>query len=192
MSPSQPLRHRVALFSLYGGASTLAARTLPPATAAALTATVWASFVLAISFMEAVVKFKAPSLTKAAAVDVGRHVFGALNAVEAGLATGLVSALVRGGAAGPAWRLAGVPLTVLAVGLAHLTPSLDARARCLIAAAAGARPPVDPPPPAWLHGVYVAGEAVKVGALATLVAKLGGALSAGGAAAAGRALTGGW
>jgi hypothetical protein len=193
MPPSQPLRHRLLLFAAYATASTAAARSLPPATATVLTATVWAAFILAISFCEAWVKFKAPSLTKAAAVDAGRHVFAALNAVEAGLAVGLVSALVRGSAAGPAWRLAGVPLAALAAGLLHLTPALDARARCVIATAAGARPPLDPPPPAWLHGVYVVGEAVKVCALGALVARLGGALSEGGAAAAGRVLAGsGW
>jgi hypothetical protein len=43
---------------------------------------IWAGFVMAISFMEAPVKFTAPSLTLPAALDVGRHVFSALNKVE--------------------------------------------------------------------------------------------------------------
>jgi len=42
----------------------------------------WSSMVLAISFLEAWVKFRAPFLRKHVAVDVGRHVFAALNAVE--------------------------------------------------------------------------------------------------------------
>jgi hypothetical protein len=42
----------------------------------------WASMILAISFLEAWVKFKAPFLKKYVAVDVGRHVFAALNAAE--------------------------------------------------------------------------------------------------------------
>ncbi|KAJ1425183.1 hypothetical protein B484DRAFT_451204 [Ochromonadaceae sp. CCMP2298] len=45
-------------------------------------ALVWCSFVLAISLMEAWVKFKAPSITKAVALDVGKKVFRCLNIVE--------------------------------------------------------------------------------------------------------------
>jgi len=45
----------------------------------------WASMILAISFLEAWVKFRAPFLRKHVAVDVGRHVFAALNAAELGL-----------------------------------------------------------------------------------------------------------
>jgi hypothetical protein len=48
--------------------------------------TVWFSFILAISFMEAWVRYKAPLLRKNIAVDVGRYVFASLNAVEFGLA----------------------------------------------------------------------------------------------------------
>jgi len=43
---------------------------------------IWIGFVLAISFMEAWVKFRAESLDLPTALDVGRHVFGALNGVE--------------------------------------------------------------------------------------------------------------
>jgi len=50
-------------------------------------ALVWSSFVLAISFLEAWVKFKAPFLRPYIAVDVGRHVFAALNAAELAFAT---------------------------------------------------------------------------------------------------------
>lgn len=42
-------------------------------------ALLWTGFVLAISFMEAPVKFRAQSLPKNIAVDVGRTVFWALN-----------------------------------------------------------------------------------------------------------------
>ena len=45
-------------------------------------ATLWIGFLLAISFMEAWVKFKAPLLQRHIAVDVGRHIFEALNVVE--------------------------------------------------------------------------------------------------------------
>lgn len=43
---------------------------------------IWVGFILAISFMEAWVKFRAESLDTPTALDVGMHVFGALNFVE--------------------------------------------------------------------------------------------------------------
>ncbi|MGZ2371280.1 hypothetical protein ACXR6G_15985 [Ancylomarina sp. YFZ004] len=43
---------------------------------------IWIGFILSISFMEAWVKFRAESLDLPTALDVGRHVFGALNVVE--------------------------------------------------------------------------------------------------------------
>ncbi|WP_421920669.1 hypothetical protein [Marinifilum sp.] len=43
---------------------------------------IWVGFILAISFMESWVKFRAESLELATALDVGVHVFGALNLVE--------------------------------------------------------------------------------------------------------------
>src|SRR3712207_7116586 len=43
---------------------------------------IWVGFLAAISFMEAPVKFTAPSLTLAVGLDVGRHVFAVLNKVE--------------------------------------------------------------------------------------------------------------
>jgi hypothetical protein len=45
----------------------------------------WLGFVLAISFLEAWVKFQAPFLRNHVAVDVGRHVLAALHAVELAL-----------------------------------------------------------------------------------------------------------
>jgi hypothetical protein len=43
---------------------------------------IWAGFILAISFMEAWVKFRAETLEFPTALEVGMHVFGALNFVE--------------------------------------------------------------------------------------------------------------
>lgn len=196
-----PTPHRAVLFTAYAAASLTAAAALPPPAAVALTATLWLGFVLSISFMEAWVKFRAPTLSKAAGVDAGRHVFAALNAVEAGLGVGLVAALVQGGAAGPVARLAALALSTLGMGIAFLTPALDVRARAIItasvAAAAGSPPGAaaahQPLPPAWLHGAYVAGDAVKVACLCALVRLVGGPLASPGAGlvAAGRALAGG-
>jgi len=51
---------------------------------------VWVGFLLAISFMEAWVQFRATSLDFATGLDVGMHVFGALNLVERFFAVALV------------------------------------------------------------------------------------------------------
>ena len=45
----------------------------------------WSSMIVAISFLEAWTKFRAPFLKKYVAVDVGRYVFAALNSAELGL-----------------------------------------------------------------------------------------------------------
>jgi hypothetical protein len=47
--------------------------------------TLWLGFVLAISFMEAWVKFKAPFCPRHFALDIGRNIFPALNAIEVAL-----------------------------------------------------------------------------------------------------------
>lgn len=60
----------------------------------------WATMIMSISFLEAWVKFKAPFLKKYIAVDVGRHVFAALNAAELALSGSFwVSRVVQ------CWRL---------------------------------------------------------------------------------------
>ena len=222
--PEMKDAHLLVLFLLYASAAASLASALPATAAAvALLSTVWLSFVLAISFTEAWVKFRAPTLSKSAAVDAGRHVFAALNSVEAGLAVGLVAALfalrprpapdlllIPLSSRLDGWRrLAAVPLAALALQASWLTPSLDRRARELIVgswrrkkeegkkasnegddgadggdkkAEERARAAVlemekrdegTPVPPAWLHAVYVALEAVKVASLALLVKSAG-------------------
>eukprot|EP00245_Coleochaete_scutata_P005749 TRINITY_DN19587_c0_g1_i1.p1 TRINITY_DN19587_c0_g1~~TRINITY_DN19587_c0_g1_i1.p1 ORF type:complete len:395 (+),score=31.97 TRINITY_DN19587_c0_g1_i1:53-1186(+) len=89
ISKSTKLRLMVAWIVLWGAllrvcaaapdVPTLIAKCMSGAGAVAL---VWLGMVFAISMMEAWVKFTAPLLTKAVGVDVGRTVFGALQAVE--------------------------------------------------------------------------------------------------------------
>lgn len=139
--PEMSSNHLAVLFLLYVAASLALAALLPSSAAASLLATVWLSFVLAISFTEAWVKFKAPTLSKPSALDAGRQVFRALNAVESGVAVALACALyLRPRPAFPfappalgAWRrLAAVPLAALVLDVSWLTPALDRRARELI------------------------------------------------------------
>lgn len=62
---------------------------LPKAASSVLLALVWLGFILAVSCTESWVKFRAPFLPRHLALDVGRTMFAALNAVEMGLCLGL-------------------------------------------------------------------------------------------------------
>lgn len=53
----------------------------------------WLGMVLAISFLEAPLKFRAPGITVPLGLGIGRLVFRALNAVEIVLATVVVAAV---------------------------------------------------------------------------------------------------
>ena len=115
----------------------------------------WAGMVGGISFLEAPVKFRAPSLTRAVGLDVGRHVFGALGRVEIGAAL-LTGVLAAGASVGPAWRwglLALLGGLVLAQRL-WLWPVLSERARRI---AAG-----ESPSTSYHHILFIGSEVVKV------------------------------
>lgn len=115
----------------------------------------WAGMVGGISFLEAPVKFRAPSLTRTVGLEVGRHVFGALGHVEIGAAL-LTAALAVGATVGPAWRWGLLALAwslVLAQRL-WLWPVLSERARRI---AAG-----ESPPSSYHHALFIGSEAVKV------------------------------
>ena len=126
------------LFLFYTSAGMAPYLTQTPSTATqAATCLVWASFILAISFMEAWVKFRAPFLRKHVAVDVGRHVFAALNAVELGLATSIWLGRVLVNSLGSA--AANISLTCLKVATAillleafYISPKLFVRAKAQI------------------------------------------------------------
>jgi hypothetical protein len=92
---------------------------------------VWAGLVLGISFLEAPVKFTAPSLTRAVGLDVGRHVFRALNRVELGAAGGLLL-LLAAAASKVLLVLGAVVLFIVAVQTLWLLPILRAQAAAII------------------------------------------------------------
>lgn len=58
---------------------------------------VWSGAILAISFIEAPLKFRAPGITVELGVGIGRLVFRALNALELVLAITVAIALLAGG-----------------------------------------------------------------------------------------------
>src|SRR5664279_2776675 len=88
--------------------------------------------VLAISFLETPLKFRAPGITVPLGLGIGRLVFRALNTVEVVLAAALITALltVTPGAAG--WTLLVVTVALLATQAVLLRPRLDRRAQKII------------------------------------------------------------
>jgi hypothetical protein len=110
----------------------------------------------------AVAKFRAPTLARWVAFDVGRHQFSAALKLE-GLVAALTSA-TSWARTGTVSAALGVALVALVAQAFVLFPRLDARAQAFIAAAGDAtKAPRDG---ARVHAVYLLVEAVKLIALA--------------------------
>ena len=124
---------------------------------AAAAAFVWLGMVLAISFIEAPLKFRAPGVTLAIGLGIGRLVFRALNVCEVVLAAAMLTSFAirpPGMAAGVA---AGVAVVALLAQVLAVRPSLARRSEATLAGAEGPR--------SRTHWVYVGLEIVKVTAL---------------------------
>ncbi|MFS4105703.1 hypothetical protein [Streptomyces sp. PD-S100-1] len=96
------------------------------ATASAVTF-VWLGMVLAISFLEAPLKFRAPGVTIPIGLGIGRLVFRALNLVEAVLAVVVIVAVALGGAPAHVVALTAAVAALLLVQLAVVRPRLNRR-----------------------------------------------------------------
>lgn len=115
---------------------------------------VWLGMVLAISFLEAPLKFRAPGVTIPLGLGIGRIVFRALNSAEAALAAGVVVALVLGGPPLPVVVVTAVAVAILAVQLGGVRPRLNRRSDRVLAG--------ESVPRSRAHHAYVALESVKV------------------------------
>lgn len=127
-----------------------------PAVATALTF-IWLGMVLAISFLEAPLKFRAPGVTLQIGLGIGRLVFRALNSAEVLIATGIAVVL---GLSHP--RIGVVMAFAIAAGsliaqLIGVRPRLTRRSDAVLAG--------ETAPRSHAHYAYVALEAVKVVAL---------------------------
>jgi hypothetical protein len=118
---------------------------------------VWLGMVLAISFLEAPLKFGAPGVTLPIGLGIGRRVFRALNAVEAVLAVGIVVALLVDAPGTGATVALAVAIVVLAAQLVLVRPRLNKRSDAVLAGHEGPR--------SHAHLWYVVTESVKVVAL---------------------------
>ena len=124
------------------------------ATAAAF---VWLGMVLAISFLEAPLKFRAPGITVPLGLGIGRLVFRALNAVEAVLAVVLLIGVVVGRRGTTGIAGACIAVAVLLVQVVAVRPSLSRRSDRVLAG--------EDVPHSRGHLAYVGLEGVKVAAL---------------------------
>ena len=128
-----------------------------------LTILVWAGMIAGISFLEAPVKFTAPSLTLAIGLDVGRHVFSAFNKVEIALGTLMLVLAYKSKLPLRINICVGVTLILLILQCFWLLPVLDERALIIIAGGV----PEGTSPHAW----YIVFDGIK------LMALIGAALS---------------
>jgi len=118
---------------------------------------VWLGMVIAISFIEAPLKFRAPGVTLQVGLGIGRLVFRALNGAELLLAaTTAVALLIRPPSVGAvvAAAVAGVALVVQVL---LVRPQLTKRSNAVLAGEDGPR--------SRAHVVYIGLELVKVTAL---------------------------
>jgi hypothetical protein len=115
---------------------------------------IWLGMVLAISFLETPLKFRAPGITVPLGLGIGQLVFRALAVVELTLAGVLSAALVLGDRTMAVIVLASLLWAVLVIQVAVLLPRLDRRARIILAGGS--------PPRSRLHLAYVALDGIKV------------------------------
>jgi uncharacterized paraquat-inducible protein A len=126
-------------------------RVSPASALAAASVFTWLGMVLAISFLEAPLKFRAPGITVPLGVGIGRLVFRALNLAEGVLAVVLLVCAVLHPALLP---IAVALVVVLAAGALLLRPRMDRRVR--------AGETADGMPRHSLHLWYIGLEVLKV------------------------------
>ncbi|MEW2284041.1 hypothetical protein [Streptomyces sp. NPDC047841] len=133
--------------------------TTAAATAGAVTF-VWLGMVLAISFLEAPLKFRAPGVTIPVGLGIGRLVFRALNAVETVLAVVVVLAVALGDAPAAVISPTAAVAALLLAQLAVVRPLLNRRSDRVLAG--------EELPRSHSHLWYVALEVLKAAGLIAL------------------------
>jgi hypothetical protein len=131
------------------------------ATAATL---MWLGMVLAISFLEAPLKFRAEGLELAVGLAIGRIVFRALNSVEVIWAVVIAVCLTLGGPSGPLVAIGAVTAVLLAVQLLLVRPRLNRRTVYVLDGHEAPR--------SRAHHAYIGLEVLKAAALGALGAAL--------------------
>jgi hypothetical protein len=131
---------------------------------AAAATLIWLGMVLAISFLEAPLKFRAKGLELPVGLAIGRIVFRALNIAEVIWAVVIAICLTIAGPSGPVLVLAAVTAVLLAVQLLVVRPTLNRRSARVLAG--------QDAPRSRAHHAYIGLEALKLAALIALGATL--------------------
>lgn len=131
---------------------------------AAAATLIWLGMVLAISFLEAPLKFRAKGLELPVGLAIGRIVFRALNIAEVGWAVVIALCLSVTGPSGPVLVLAALTAVLLAVQLLLVRPRLNRRSARVLAG--------HDAPRSRAHHAYIGLEALKLAALVALGATL--------------------
>ena len=131
---------------------------------AAAATLIWLGMVLAISFLEAPLKFRAEGLELRVGLAIGRIVFRALNIAEVIWAVVIAVCLSVAGPSGPVLVIAAVTAVLLAVQLLVEQPRLNRRSARVLAG--------QDAPRSRAHHTYIALEALKLAALVALGATL--------------------
>jgi hypothetical protein len=131
--------------------------------AAAAAVFVWLGMVLAISFLEAPLKFRAPGVTLPIGLGIGRLVFRALNGCEAVLAAVVVVAMVVAPPSTAAIVAVAAASAALIIQLVAVRPALVRRSNTVLAGDSDGSGRSR----SRVHYAYVVLEAVKVIALLT-------------------------
>jgi hypothetical protein len=118
---------------------------------------VWLGMVLAISFLEAPLKFRAPGVTLQVGLGIGRLVFRGLNTTEVILAAGVLAALAVGSPPAGAVAALAAAAAILAAQLLAVRPSLARRSDAVLAGQEAPR--------SHAHYAYIVMEGAKVIAL---------------------------
>jgi hypothetical protein len=121
---------------------------------------VWLGMVLAISFLETPLKFRARGVTIPIGLGIGRIVFRALNLAEIALALVALAAIAAGRPPGSVVILTAAVLVILAGQLTVIRPQLNRRSNRVLAG--------ENQPRSAAHLHYVALETAKVLTLAAL------------------------
>jgi hypothetical protein len=131
---------------------------------AAAATLVWLGMVLAISFLEAPLKFRAEGLELRVGLAIGRIVFRALNIAEIVWAVVIALCLSVAGPSGPALIIAAATAVLLAVQLLLVRPRLNRLSAHVLAG--------HDAPRSRAHHAYIGLEALKLAGLVALGAAL--------------------
>lgn len=130
----------------------------------------WLGMVAAISFLEAPIKFRAPGVSLAIGLGIGRKVFTALNAVELVLALMLAASCIVAKPDTPALTFFVLVAMMLVVQVVVIRPWLGRRSDRVLAG--------EDLPRSTMHLVYIAFELLKVVLLVSVIMSLFRVLSA--------------